>query len=83
MVLGIQQAVFAISGAMGPAAAGALLGITGSYVPAISIITAGFAAAAGVLLFGRTPGQAAVRSPLLEGIAVCDRAVGQDERHCA
>jgi MFS family permease len=54
MVLGIQQAVFAIGGAMGPAAAGALLGATGSYAPAITIITAGFATAAGVLLLGRT-----------------------------
>jgi MFS family permease len=54
MVLGIQQAVFAVGGAMGPAAAGALLGATGSYAPAITIITAGFAAAAGVLLLGRT-----------------------------
>jgi MFS family permease len=67
MVLGIQQAVFAIGGAMGPAAAGALLGITGSYIPAISIITVGFAAAAGVLLLGRTPDQAAVRSPAASG----------------
>jgi nitrate/nitrite transporter NarK len=54
MVLGIQQAVFAIGGAFGPAAAGALLGMTGSYVPAITIITAGFAAAADVLHLGRT-----------------------------
>ncbi len=54
MVLGIQQAVFAIGGAIGPVAAGALLGATGSYTPAITIITAGFAAAAGVLLLGQT-----------------------------
>ena len=53
MVLGIQQAVFTIGGAIGPAAAGALLGATRSYMPAITIITAGFAAAAGVLLLGR------------------------------
>ena len=54
MVLGIQQAVFAIGGAIGPVAAGALLGASGSYTPAITIITAGFAAAAGVLLLGQT-----------------------------
>ncbi len=54
MVLGIQQAVFEIGGAIGPVAAGALLGATGSYTPAITIITAGFAAAAGVLLLGQT-----------------------------
>jgi MFS family permease len=54
MVLGIQQAVFAIGGAIGPVAAGALLGATGSYTPAITIIAAGFAAAAGVLLLGQT-----------------------------
>ena len=54
MVLGIQQAVFAIGGAIGPVAAGALLEATGSYTPAITIITAGFAAAAGVLLLGQT-----------------------------
>ena len=42
-----------------PAAAGALLGATGSYTPAITIISAGFAAAAGVLLLGRAPGPAA------------------------
>ena len=36
MVLGLQQAVFALGGAMGPAAAGAPLGVTGSSVPAIT-----------------------------------------------
>ena len=55
-LLGIQQAVFAAGGALGPAAAGALLGATGSYTPAVTIISAGFAAAAGVLLLGRAPG---------------------------
>jgi MFS family permease len=59
MVLGIQQAVFAVGGAIGPVAAGALLGATGSYTPAIIIITAGFAGAAGVLLLGRTRDPAA------------------------
>jgi len=34
---------------MGPAAAGALLGATGSSTPTVTIITAGSAAAAGVL----------------------------------
>jgi MFS family permease len=61
MLLGIQQAVFAIGGAAGPAAAAALLGATGSYTPAITIITAGFAAAAGILLLARTRNQTAAR----------------------
>jgi MFS family permease len=55
-LLGVQQAVFAAGGALGPFAAGALLGAIGSYTPAITIISAGFAAAAGVLLPGRAPG---------------------------
>jgi hypothetical protein len=67
MLLGIQQAVFAIGGAVGPAAAAALLGATGSYTPAITIITAGFAAAAGLLLLARTRNQAAARFPSAEG----------------
>jgi MFS family permease len=53
-LLGIQQAVFAAGGALGPLAAGALLGATGSYTPAVTIISVGFAAAA-VLLLGRPP----------------------------
>jgi MFS family permease len=61
-VLGIQQAVFAIGGATGPASAGALLGATGSYAPAISFITAGFAGAAGVLLLGQRHDPAAAHS---------------------
>jgi MFS family permease len=63
MVLGIQQAVFAVGGAIGPVAAGALLGATGSYTPAITIITAGFAGAAGVLLLGQTRDPAPAHSP--------------------
>ena len=43
MMLGFQQAVFTAGGALGPIAAGALLGATGSYTPAITIISAGFA----------------------------------------
>jgi MFS family permease len=68
-LLGIQQAVFAAGGALGPLAAGALLGATGSYTPAVTIISAGFAAAA-VLLLGRAPGPAAASDP----------AAGQDGR---
>jgi MFS family permease len=56
MLLGVQQAVFAIGGAAGPAAGGALLGATGSYIPVITITAAGFAAAAGTLLLVRTRG---------------------------
>jgi MFS family permease len=67
MLLGIQQAVFAIGGAAGPAAAAALLGATGSYTPAITIITAGFAAAAGILLLARTRNQTAARFPCGSG----------------
>lgn len=62
-LLGIQQAVFAAGGALGPLAAGALLSATGSYTPAVTIISAGFAAAAAVLLLGRTPGPAAASDP--------------------
>jgi MFS family permease len=67
MLLGIQQAVFAIGGAAGPAAAGVLLGATGSYTPAITVITAGFAAAAGILLIARTRDQTTARFPAAEG----------------
>jgi MFS family permease len=67
-LLGIAQAVFAAGGALGPLAAGVLLGATGSYTPAITIISAGFAVAAGVLLLGRAPGPA----------AASDSAAGQD-----
>jgi MFS family permease len=67
-LLGIAQALFAAGGAVGPIAAGALLGATGSYTPAVTIISAGFAAAAGLLLLGRAPGPA----------AASDSAAGQD-----
>jgi MFS-type transporter involved in bile tolerance (Atg22 family) len=63
MLLGIQQAVFTAGGALGPIAAGALLGATGSYTPAITIISAGFAAAASLLLLGRAPGPAEASDP--------------------
>lgn len=49
-------------------AGGALQGATGSYTPAITIISAGFAAAVGVLLLRRAPGPA----------AASDSAAGQD-----
>jgi MFS family permease len=58
-LLGIAQAVFTAGGALGPLTAGALLGAVGSGTPAITIISAGFAAAAGLLLLGRTPSPAA------------------------
>ena len=58
-LLGLAQAVFTAGGALGPLTAGALLGATGSGIPAITIISAGFAAAAGLLLLGQTPGPAA------------------------
>ena len=58
-LLGIGQAVFAGGGALGSIAVGALLGATGSYLSAVTIISAGFAAAAGVLLLSRAPDPAA------------------------
>ena len=58
-LLGLAQAVFTAGGALGPLTAGALLGATGSAIPAITIISAGFAAAAGLLLLGQTRGPAA------------------------
>ena len=60
---GIAQAVFAAGGALGPLTAGALLGATGSSIPAVTIISAGFAAAAAVLLPGRAPGPATASDP--------------------
>ena len=69
-LLGIGQAVFAGGGALGPIAVGALLGATGSYLPAVTIISAGSAAAAGVLLLGRAPDPAAAG----------DSAAGPDRR---
>jgi MFS family permease len=62
-LLGIAQAVFTAGGALGPLTVGALLGATGSYTPAITIISAGFAAAVGLLLLGRTPGPAEASDP--------------------
>ena len=62
-LLGIAQAVFAAGGALGPLTAGALLGATGSDTPAVTIISAGFAAAAGLLLLGRAPGQPRSATP--------------------
>jgi len=53
-LLGTQQAVFGVGGAIGPAVAGALLGATGSYSPTILIATAGFATGACLLLVGTT-----------------------------
>lgn len=62
-LLGIAQAVFATGGALGPLMVGALLGATGSGTPAVTIISAGFAAAAGLLLLGRTPAPVAASDP--------------------
>ena len=53
-LLGTQQAVFGVGGAIGPAVAGALLGATGSYSPTILIATAGFTTAACLLLVSTT-----------------------------
>jgi len=61
-LLGIAQAVFATGGALGSLTAGALLGATGSGTPAVTIISAGFAAAS-LLLLGRAPAPAAASDP--------------------
>lgn len=62
-LLGIAQAAFAAGGALGPLTVGALLGATGSGTPAVMIISAGFAAAAALLLLGRAPAPAAASDP--------------------
>jgi len=59
LLLGVQQAVFAAGGAVGPAVAGALLGATGSYTPAITVIAIAFAGAAAALLLVAAPGRTA------------------------
>lgn len=51
-LLGTQQALFEVGGALGPAVAGGLLETTGSYTPTIIAIAAGFAVAAGILIAG-------------------------------
>jgi MFS family permease len=50
MLLGAQQAIFAIGGAFGPALAGILLQTTGSHTPTITITTSGFLLASAILL---------------------------------
>jgi predicted MFS family arabinose efflux permease len=62
-LLGTGQAVFAAGGALGSLAVGALLGAAGSGVPATTIISAGFAAAAAILLLGRAPVQSQLPTP--------------------
>ena len=52
MLLGTQQAVFGIGGAIGPLAAGSLLGATGSFVPIVMCITGCFFAAATTVAVG-------------------------------
>jgi predicted MFS family arabinose efflux permease len=63
-LLGTGQAVFAAGGALGSLAVGALLGAAGSGVPAITIISAGFAWAAAILLLGRAPVQSQLPTQL-------------------
>jgi MFS family permease len=62
-LLGIGQAVFAAGGALGPLTAGALMGATGSGTPEVTIISAGFAAAASLLLLGPAPAPVAASDP--------------------
>ena len=51
MLMGAQQAVFGIGGAVGPILAGVLIDTTGAYTAALAATTAGFATA-GVILLG-------------------------------
>jgi MFS family permease len=49
LLLGVQQALYGISGAAGPILVGALLAVTNSWVPAVALTALGFAAAAFIL----------------------------------
>lgn len=49
LLLGVQQALYGVAGALGPIAVGALLTATGLWVPAIAITTVGFVGAAALL----------------------------------
>ena len=55
-LLGTQQALFELGGALGPVTAGALLGATGSFVPMVSLASVSLLAAGALLLrwSGRT-----------------------------
>jgi MFS family permease len=52
LVMGAQQALFAIGGALGPALAGVILDITHSYTPILLLTTAGFLTAATTIATG-------------------------------
>ena len=54
LLLGIQQALYGIAGALGPITVGILLGATGSWIPAIALAAVGFAGAGVLLLRGET-----------------------------
>ncbi len=53
MLMGAQQAVFAIGGALGPVIAGAIVEATTSYTPVVLIAAAGFLVSALILSGGR------------------------------
>jgi MFS family permease len=55
LLLGVQQALYGIAGALGPALVGVLLAVTGSWVPAIVLTTLGFVGAAYALRGGSRP----------------------------
>jgi MFS family permease len=55
LVMGAQQALFAIGGALGPATAGVLLATTHGYTPIVLLTTAGFLAAATIIATGTRP----------------------------
>ncbi len=53
MLMGAQQAIFGVGGAVGPVLAGALIDSTGTYTATLAATTAVFAASATILLISR------------------------------
>jgi MFS family permease len=69
MLMGAQQAVFGIGGAIGPILAGALIDATGSYT-AVLLVTAACFIAAGATLF-RPAAAMGCQTPLAVGPGCC------------
>lgn len=55
LLMGAQQAVFAIGGAFGPIIAGAIFGADNSYTPVVLLTAGGFLAATAILATTRSP----------------------------
>jgi predicted MFS family arabinose efflux permease len=49
LLLGVQQALYGVAGALGPALVGLMLAVTSSWIPAVALTALGFAGAAYVL----------------------------------